>query len=65
MTMTIVSDECISCGDCLPVCPTDSVKEGLLAYEIKADTCNECDGYHDEPQCVVICPIDDCITKLN
>ena len=61
MALKIVQDECISCGDCEPDCPTDSIKEGLIAFEINAKTCTECEGDFDEPKCVELCPIDNCI----
>ncbi|MEI6415763.1 MAG: 4Fe-4S binding protein [Pseudomonadota bacterium] len=56
MAMKIIQAECTSCGDCKPVCPTDSIisKGGL--YKIKADTCTECDGHADAPQCLSACP---------
>ena len=58
MALKIVQDECISCGDCEPECPTDSIKEGLIAFEINAKTCTECDGEYADPQCASICPIE-------
>jgi len=64
MALTIVEDECISCGDCVPVCPTDSIKETMVAFKIVANTCTECDGESDTPKCVDICPIDNCILPL-
>ena len=27
-------------------------------YFIVADKCTECKGFHDEPQCVSVCPVD-------
>ncbi len=56
MTMTI-TDECISCGACEPECPTESISEDDL-YVINADTCVDCKGHFDEPQCVAVCPVD-------
>ena len=29
-------------------------------YYIVADKCTECVGFHDEPQCVSVCPVDCC-----
>ncbi|MBC8336659.1 MAG: 4Fe-4S binding protein [Anaerolineales bacterium] len=56
MTMTI-TDECISCGACEPECPTESISEEDL-YVINPDTCVDCKGHFDEPQCVAVCPVD-------
>ncbi|MFM2361088.1 MAG: hypothetical protein RLY16_3081 [Bacteroidota bacterium] len=30
-------------------------------YYIVADKCTECVGFHDEPQCASVCPVDCCI----
>lgn len=30
-------------------------------YFIIADKCTECKGFHDEPQCAAVCPVDCCI----
>lgn len=30
-------------------------------YYIVADKCTECKGFHDEPQCASVCPVDCCI----
>lgn len=65
MALYIVADECISCGDCEPVCPTNSISEGAIVYEIDKRTCTECVGDFDKPQCVKVCPIDNCILPLT
>lgn len=58
----LITDECINCDVCEPVCPNDAISEGDDIYVIDPDLCTECVGHFDEPQCVVICPID-CIPK--
>lgn len=58
----MITDECINCDVCEPVCPNDAIYEGEEIYEINPDLCTECVGHFDEPQCVEICPID-CIPK--
>ena len=30
-------------------------------YFIVADKCTECVGFHEEPQCAAVCPVDCCI----
>ena len=30
-------------------------------YYIVDDKCTECKGFHDEPQCAAVCPVDCCI----
>lgn len=30
-------------------------------YYIAANKCTECIGFHDEPQCAAVCPVDCCV----
>ena len=30
-------------------------------YYIVTDKCTECKGFHDEPQCASVCPVDCCL----
>lgn len=30
-------------------------------YYIVTDKCTECKGFHEEPQCAAVCPVDCCI----
>ena len=30
-------------------------------YYIASDKCTECVGFHDEPQCAAVCPVDCCV----
>lgn len=30
-------------------------------YYIVGDKCTECAGFHEEPQCVAVCPVDCCV----
>ena len=34
-------------------------------YYIVPDKCTECKGFHEEPQCAAVCPVDCCIPDLN
>lgn len=34
-------------------------------YYIVPDKCTECVGFHDEPQCAAVCPVDCCIADEN
>jgi ferredoxin len=58
-----ITDECINCAACEPDCPNEAITEGDDIYVIDAAKCTECVGAHDEPQCVEVCPIDDCCVK--
>lgn len=58
----MITEECIVCGACLPECPNEAISEGDPIYIIDKETCTECEGFFDEPQCVNVCPVD-CIVK--
>ena len=30
-------------------------------YFISPDKCTECKGFHEEPQCAAVCPVDCCV----
>src|SRR5215475_67120 len=34
-------------------------------YYIVPDKCTECVGFHDEPQCAAVCPVDCCLPDPN
>ncbi|HTM62887.1 MAG TPA: YfhL family 4Fe-4S dicluster ferredoxin [Gammaproteobacteria bacterium] len=57
-----ITEECINCDVCEPVCPNQAIYQGELVYEINPDKCTECEGHFDEPQCIAVCPVD-CILK--
>ncbi|MCL4129021.1 UNVERIFIED_CONTAM: hypothetical protein GTU68_031873 [Idotea baltica] len=57
----IITDECINCGACEPECPNTAIYEGAEVYFIVPDKCTECKGFHDEPQCAAVCPVDCCV----
>jgi ferredoxin len=54
----LITDECINCDVCEPVCPNNAIYMGEEIYEIDPDFCTECVGHFDEPQCVTVCPVD-------
>lgn len=56
MAMKIITDECTACGDCKPVCPTSSITDKKGVFKIDPETCNECEGDADSPQCLAVCP---------
>ena len=47
---------CLFCSDTAgqPKCPIDP-------FYIVPDKCTECKGFHDEPQCAAVCPVDCCV----
>jgi len=34
-------------------------------YFITPEKCTECVGFHDEPQCAAVCPVDCCVDDEN
>ena len=34
-------------------------------YYIVPDKCTECQGFHEEPQCASVCPVDCCVPDEN
>ena len=58
----IITDECINCDVCEPECPNNAISQGAEIYVIDPAKCTECVGHFDEPQCVVVCPVE-CIDK--
>lgn len=53
-----ITDECINCDVCEPVCPNNAIYEGDEIYEINPSLCTECVGHYDNAQCVEVCPVD-------
>ena len=60
MAMKIV-EECINCGACEPECPNEAISGGGTLYAVDAEKCTECVGAYEEPRCIAVCPIDNCI----
>jgi ferredoxin len=46
-----ISEECISCGACQGVCPTEAISEGDTQYIIDENVCIDCG------QCSEVCPV--------
>ncbi len=59
-----INEECINCAACEPECPTESIIEGDEFFEIDEETCTECEGHHDEPMCIEVCPVE-CIFPVE
>ena len=54
----LINDNCTACDACKPVCPNEAISVGDPIYVIDPMKCTECVGHHDEPQCVVVCPVE-------
>ena len=53
-----IDDTCVNCDVCEPVCPNRAITMGSEIYVIDPALCTECVGHFDEPQCVVVCPVE-------
>lgn len=52
-----ITDECINCDVCEPVCPNNAISMGEEIYQINPARCTECVGHYNEPQCALRCPV--------
>lgn len=53
-----ITQDCINCDVCEPVCPNNAIYQGIEIYEIDPNLCTECVGHFDAPQCQQVCPVD-------
>ena len=53
-----INETCVNCDVCEPVCPNKAISQGEVVYVIDPALCTECIGHYDEPQCVVVCPVE-------
>jgi len=58
MAMTIDTNLCTACGTCETNCPTGAVKMKKGTYIIDPARCTECEGFADDPQCLMDCTAD-------
>ena len=53
-----ITDLCVNCDVCEPVCPNKAISLGASIYEIAPQNCTECVGHYTTPQCVDVCPVE-------
>ena len=56
-----ILENCTACDASVIECPNEAISIGDPVYVIDAFKCTECVGAHDEPQCELVCPVDECI----
>jgi ferredoxin len=54
----MITEQCINCDVCEPVCPNGAIRAGESIYLIEPTLCTECVGHFEEPQCRIVCPVD-------
>ncbi len=64
MALKII-DSCIACDACVIECPTDAIEVSDPIYVIDSLLCTECIGYHKQPSCILVCPVDSIILDPN
>ena len=57
-----ITDACVNCDVCEPVCPNRAISQGEEYYLIDPALCTECVGHFDEPQCIAVCPVECILT---
>lgn len=58
---TYITEQCINCGVCEPVCPNHAITPTEYFYLIDPQLCTECVGFHGEEQCQSVCPVLCCL----
>jgi len=58
---TMITNECISCGACVPECPNEAISEGDDIYVIDPSRCSECVGFYGHEACQAVCPEECCV----
>jgi ferredoxin len=53
-----IIEGCVNCWACLPLCPSEAIREASPHFTIDARACTECEGDFADPQCASICPIE-------
>jgi ferredoxin len=56
-----ITEDCTCCNACVEDCLPEAISEGDDVFVVERALCTECVGHYDEPKCVEVCPIDDCI----
>lgn len=57
---THITEDCISCGACVPECPNEAISEGDSIYLINESLCTECVGFNEKEACQSVCPVECC-----
>jgi ferredoxin len=58
---TAIKGEFVSKSGISSDAETPHEPKSMDVYYIVTDKCTECVGFHDEPQCAAVCPVDCCV----
>ena len=58
---TSVKGEFVLMDGTVTLAPARHNPKAVDTYYITPDKCTECQGFHDEPQCAAVCPVDCCV----
>ena len=61
MAYKIIASQCTGCSACEFECPNAAISMKGDTFIIDPNKCTECEGFHDEPQCAAVCPVDCCV----
>jgi len=59
MALKIVGAQCVNCSACEPECPNEAISASGSIFVIDPAKCTECIGFHDDPQCALVCPVEE------
>jgi ferredoxin len=59
MALKIVGSQCVNCSACEPECPNEAISAAGSVFVIDPAKCTECIGFHDDPQCALVCPVEE------
>ena len=59
-----ITSECIMCGNCEAFCHVDAITETGTQYVIDETLCDECQGFDNNPLCIVECPVENVIIRV-
>ncbi len=61
----MITEECVNCGACEPMCPGEGISPGEETFVIDPARCTECVGFYHTQQCARVCPVDCCVIDPN
>jgi ferredoxin len=60
-----ITEKCVTCGACLWECPAEAIAPGAPRPVVDQGRCTECFGFFGESQCLVVCPADAIVVRVE